>query len=1203
MPFDMRYADKALVDPLAKELAKADQALPQSLRQRLRAAFTVRGLPFFEFYIRLRRFEIGEPVPADIRQQFRRVVNRLVQIKSPVDKRTLSPMVVNQIADARIILNILMGRLVQGRTEDPMTWMKLNQVMVPLMVEVAKDKGVYLKAIQRGRERWATFRRMSPKQEKIEKLKDEDPESYALMVRRGEALEEIDAGIRERIISGGMIPRKARIMGRPILLGTDPSTGEERVFDREGDVLTVDEYLIKRREQAEWREKGFRAPPRMEVPLRDVRQFSDAELETLEGNIEYDAITDDKAKQSRLTRIFATKRKSVMVAQADGSLRVEKVKVIVSGRFKGIYLDDMINSQGRMIEGTAYTLELASGRKSKIPLRRDVGDREPYVTVANVKTTYTEEDGSSQTVKEDKLFLKIPGTREFTEIRNAVKMLACNTGSPVGCIPSISYHRVQGSRAATFYFDPKDYKAVRDAVQGMSLSKGALTLLDTYFEDLSRAEQATAEENLRFYDAEALGGFKVVKKDRSTDEISKFDLLTKQKQAIAWLDAKGNNGVCSLDTGVGKTLTCIATVQKLRRDGFMDEGASYRTPSGKTIRTNGRFLYVTPGDLKGNLPKEIRAFLSSPGDLLDALDIVSYHEFRQAVKGTLPGSVKNKQFWQQRAALPQSRLAAEGKVWDIQLYTAIFFDEAQKLTLTSGGNVTSLVTPTLGFQAANTFHPRKIFLTASPMEKEPEQAYMLQAMAANETLAGNSPPAVANRKKMKRFMERLTVRVGGRIVGVQDDPALRDELQQWVKQAIFFADKREVKEFDLPDTREETLTVTMQPIVEDVYRAATQSFSTMLGAVANKMRDRGEATGEARDPELDAKFFGRSLRPLMKILNGLANYPAETLRHLAELNYAGVKHHAPILRMLLQSIPMNGDELMAAADKQEVAGNPKLQQAESSIEAKLDATNGSSRALIFSDDKKLCMLAGEHLSRKLPGMHVVATNTMITILKDGSPIEQVEFDLEWEPVLRMFRSDEEQAKAAWEAAGGRSRIPVPFRKKAYRRYPDLPAHRLYNTHYKADQWQQFVLKEVVSPNRMMRTCTLLGSTYQFGHNLQAFDQVIHLDRNSWNSENMKQRTARSWRQGQDQPVDVTTIDAVYSEQPDHEDQDPTLDQIRRWFQEMEGDLFDAIIKESQNVELGTEWLNMTQQAASFKRVDREVLELMSSPYVSRSKTP
>jgi hypothetical protein len=443
----MRVVDKAQ----AKAFAKAEASLPLSVRQRLRSAFTVRGLPFFEFYVQLQRIQAGEPVPSDIKPMFKRMMNRLIQIKSPLDKKGLSPVVINQIAEARTTLNVLLTRLVSGRTDDTMTWMKVNQIFVPLIISVARDKGVYLKPLQKGIERWAIFRRMSAKREKIERLRDNDPESYALMLQKGQLLEEIDAGIIGRIKADWQQDvKRTRLMGRPVIIGKNRYTGEERIYDRDGDVLTHDDFFTKRKKADEWREKGFRAPARMEAPLKDIRLFNDEQVQKLEGDVEYDSITDDKAKQGRLTRIFATKRMPVMIAQSDGSVRVEKVKVIVSGRFKGVYLDDMINSQGRMIEGSEYKLEPMAGRTAQIPrkvdgswvmvdlpgktmkkvVRRDVSQREPFVTAADVKTTYTDPDTKrTTTIKEEKLFLKIPGTREYTEIRNAVKALACNTGS------------------------------------------------------------------------------------------------------------------------------------------------------------------------------------------------------------------------------------------------------------------------------------------------------------------------------------------------------------------------------------------------------------------------------------------------------------------------------------------------------------------------------------------------------------------------------------------------------------------------------------------------------------------------------------------------------------------------------------------------------------------------------------------------------
>ena len=44
----------------------------------------------------------------------------------------------------------------------------------------------------------------------------------------------------------------------------------------------------------------------------------------------------------------------------------------------------MVNSQGRLIEGTAYAYEAKNGRERKVPVRIDPGDREPYVTTAEV---------------------------------------------------------------------------------------------------------------------------------------------------------------------------------------------------------------------------------------------------------------------------------------------------------------------------------------------------------------------------------------------------------------------------------------------------------------------------------------------------------------------------------------------------------------------------------------------------------------------------------------------------------------------------------------------------------------------------------------------------------------------------------------------------------------------------------------------------
>lgn len=163
-----------------------------------------------------------------------------------------------------------------------------------------------------------------------------------------------------------------------------------------------------------------------------------------------------------------------------------------------------------------------------------------------------------------------------------------------------------------------------------------------------------------------------------------------------------------------------------------------------------------------------------------------------------------------------------------------------------------------------------------------------------------------------------------------------------------------------------------------------------------------------------------------------------------------------------------------------------------------------------------------------------------------------------------------------------------------------------NQVYEAAEWQQFVLKEIVNPDPTIVTCTLFGKVYMYGHNLQGFNTVIHLDRNNWNSESMKQRVARAWRQGQTEVVQETTLDHIY--QPDHggverSEFDKTLDEIRASFQNMDAAIFDRIIKDAQTIALGAEWAGVEKKDASLWRLDEQVAELMASPFMGRARPP
>lgn len=1190
---DMEQMDPA---ELRKQLSEVSRVFPPAVWLALRRAFTLKGLAFFQFYTDIYKVRLGLPYDGNLKQSYKQAADRIAQVMSPFDKKTLSPTAVNHIALTRPLVNRVINAVIQGRIDDVQNWARFNAAFVSVLIEVAKDKGVYLNPThQQGRERWAWFRAMSARQERVEKLRDEDPEAYVLMQQKGQAIEEINAGIVDQIQSEGKDLKKGFMAGRPVLIGVDRATGEEAIYDLDGTVIPKADFFDSLRQKSEAMAALSRVPNRTQVNPSEVRLMGDEALNQLEGSIEWSAFTDDKAKQGRLTRILPTKWSRKFISDADG-LRVEGYKVVVEGRYKGVFLDDLINSEGRLIEGTAYKFNPRGNKESKVPQKFDPSEREPYVSVADVVEHRTFQ-GEKITVTKQKLYLKIDGNRQSAVLRNAIKSLACNTGAQRGCIPSVVYEGVEGSRAVGFYFEPKDFGIIMQSLQGMSLSSTALSVVKGYYADLARAEAAT--KNLDAYTPDALASetesgekFQFVKGHFEKGEWEPFGLRQKQKEALAWMDANGNSGVCALETGVGKTAVGIGMMLKLVRDGQADESATYQRPDGQTITTNGRFLFVSPTSLKGNIQKEVRNLISDPTVVLNKLDVLSYNQFSGASSSKkIPQGLRSIPFWKDLG------------YWDAALYAGIFFDEAQAMKNPSSKTAAA---------ALKLYHPRKICLTASPMERNPMEAYVLAAISNNTPLFGKTLDAQTNRKEMRRFKERFCEIVGGRIVGIKQDPMIKRDLHTWVKRNIFYADKTDVVEYKLPTPERQVTPVYMPAPVEALYRDVAGQFSTIMQGAARKFSER--TRGDAYADRQAERIFSVSLAPIIRLLTDMANQPAKALKDIA---YALDKGSLPGFvdaEGNPQKLPKNFLPLLQkwatsyqAADIEALAvtvGNPKIKAAEDTLAARLESVQGS-RALLFADDRAMCLEAGLHLARTLGGTHVVALSDAIHFFRGGQELSKWVYPLD-QDLMAKLHPDEEEQKAIMDKTQGLTVHALPFGPRSHKKYPALRGKQGVNQVYKADEWQQFVLKEMVNPNPSIVTATLQGKVYMYGHNLQGFNTVIHLDRNAWNSESMKQRTARAWRQGQSEVVHETTIDLTYA--PDHggvprTEWDQTLDNIRAAFQDMDASIFDSIIKDAQTIALGAEWEGVAKKDASLWRLDKQVAELMASPHMSRARTP
>gem|GEM_PF-1904842 len=1005
---------------------QAERLLSRRLRRELKAAFGVKAAALFQLPSDLKKAELGAAeVPADLPGQVDSMIEVLARSQT-ANGQPLPFALRNQLFALQKELAPVLRRLAKHGPESKSLY-TLNKKLVPMLIEAAKARGVYMTGAASEDAGFVTLRAMRGTERALEQLRTDDPAAYEIAQRRKLTFAQYEANVQKVCARSNLEPQKKRILGALVTVGTDRATQEQIVFSPYGGAQPMAQFLTDRRAFIAAKKQAEQAP-QADLQLEDLERLPDEAVDALQGELHYSSITDDRAKQSGLTRILPTKPH-------------EGRDVIIEGRFKGLYLDQLVNENGRMLEGGAYQYNPGTGRSKKVPARPEMANEEPYITVAQKR-----ERGAQA----DKLFLMLPFKQgEWTHARQAIRALSNR-------VPSLQY--LAGSKNTSFYFDPKDFATVRDTLQSVALSSQALASVKGYYRELAEADQASAPENLALYSLDKIGGFK--SKMRGPDgQVRAIELSSKQKQAVAWLEANGNQGVCALDTGMGKTLTSIAVMQKMLRDGMGDADGS-----------NGRFLFVCPPALRGNLTKEIHRFMGreAADALLSRVDILSYGQFRNASKA---GKLKGKPFRPKR-------------------YGAVFFDEAQALK--NPGNKTTQAALSLD-------HPHKICLTASPMEKNPMEAYVLSCVSKNVDLA-DRVEGKQNRYEMRKFKARFCETFGGRIVGVKDDPLARRDLHTWVKRNVFFADKRDLPESPLPPLEQHSEAVLMAPEVEKAYRKAARTFGkAMQGMISlfrdkgvleeyvdDKGRDRVRTNPNAKDKRI-ARAMGIGMASAIKQLNDLANMP---------------------------------EKLVPGA------GYPKIDAAARVITERLRASDGQSRAILFSDDREMVMKSAEQMSTRIPGkLHAACLNDTIRVFKNGKELETL--------------------------AG----YKLPFRARAYRNDPNRPSNKTDNRHYPPSQWQQFVLAEVLSPNDDVLSCTMLGQTYQTGQNLQAFDTCVHMDRDTWCSEDMNQRTARLWRQGQDNPVAEYTLDAVYEDPKNG--LDGTLDEVRKHHQVLEGELFNS----------------------------------------------
>lgn len=1447
-----RKGKKAMIVPEEQPLIKNTRRRPlfsDSVRVQLRKVFGVKNLPFFMFYETVRNVLDGDPIPEEgLVNPLRNSVRLITQMATSEAVRVL-------INETVILIRPLLNRLEEGQEWDRTQILRFTENYANLMREICSGRGVFMTTMSSGDILWPAFRKMTDSEQNMEELRLSDPEAYGNALDAKNLIRTVDKNIEQTIRDMGLTVTRKELMGRPVNVGTDPNTGEEFVFDTDGDLMTVDQFITKRKSFLDSQKHLTKTFPKID----EVRKLTDADVDALMGDVEYVAMTDDKAKANALTRVYAVRRND------SGQM------VVVEGRFKGCYMDDLVNVSGRMIEGVSYQLD----PKTNLPVQIDLKNPDGSYKVKKVTEPY------ATVTSKGELMIRLSSSNNplDTHLRGVMKKLST-------MMPGIKYEA--SSRNSVFTFHPQDFAAIRNALGGLALSQSAVTTIKEFFADQAKHDLATSEDNLQYFSADKIGGFK-----------PGIKLFKKQKEAMAWLESRGHAGVIALDTGVGKCVTgdtlvwtnqgllpirdinpgivspdtaqvvdgwsvilegehlpirsfyyggekntikatlasgisvegsfvhpiavrgqegegwvrlpdlrigdavcvdrteqnfsaeepelsvpdpdhfthstniydvprrmtpdlarllgyivgeahtrnrtgfCItqhydvnpephddirstmlsvfgwdhdknnrnhntsisvssvylrdfleklgieyvcaankkvpdvifrSTKQSVREflralfegEASVDDGGTVeissaserllrevqilllgfgivgrRSPKyvkgyehtywrmaltgeearqfhtkigfisrrkqraalvhksnpnmdvipfvqplvervrseiasvaagigkgggivnrwghsffnslqhirwGRRAATypflrkllavaeevgvatslaceelkaiinrhllydpivklevgrahvmdievndprhcfvgNGivnhntliqvasmqkairdgflepgqKFLCVCPAALKNNLPKQAIEMLDDAQALIDRMDILTYQEFAKKVKA-------------------DPNFASQ--------YAAVYFDEAQ-----------ALKNPTSGASKAASAlkHPRKILLTASPMEKSPMEVLTLVAITNGMDLNTKQ-----GRAYLKAFRERFCEEVGGKIIGIKNDPQTAKDFRIWVKQSLYFADKRDVEEIALPVLRTTTTALTMDPEVEAKYREVVQRNLKIFQGMVSKYRDRNT---KMDDPKIESARM--KLAKEFKLLFELANMPWK---------------HVPGAR------------------------SPKMDHAVSLIDERVSSGR---RTILFTDNPELASYTAKDMSNQFPGkLHAECGASTIILWKNGK----------------------ETARYGAKAYQDGDRV------------------------WPKSNWKGYVLDRVIQADPNCLTC-VLTSSYAVGQNLQAFDTVIHLDRDAWNNETMKQRTARAWRTGQDHPVDEVVLDAVFSE-PDGA-LDATADEIAKYMQQIESDIFQRVVVESQTEALGKDWFDMKKMKSSMTQLSRRVMLLAQSPY-------
>lgn len=939
------------------------------------------------------------------------------------------------------------------------------------------------------------------------------------------------------------------------------------------------------------------------LPPFTLKSYS---LEQAFGEVKTSQVSDGVGTSpSGITRVYKTR--SIIVDDREQP-------IIIEGRYKGFLLEDMVNITGRLIEGSSF-IKMKDGSKKEIQLLDDVyvetegkgtarktslkevsfmdigpGDKgskfakvlenrliEPYITLSADKT---------------RLVLGIPSGESSKADRNNIKALAA-------IMPGVTQKKDPRLAPTTnglnpfYYLDAPSYEAIRDTLGSVTLSKSALDFLERYYKELTQRDRALNEENVARFKASEIGGFVSEVNGRP------FEFNNKQMEAMAWMEANGYSGLMALDTGVGKTLLA---------GGAMNHYIRHKEESG----AKGKFLFVSPKRLQGNFTREMSTYMSEKGVIESRVEEMNYNKFALIVRGidTLAETMKldadKKQkklsvlpsdFWDKPKEFKGPRFKTASEYFQSK-YTMCFFDEVNEaLTGTKGKAISELK------------HPRKILLTASSMERDPLDLYRFVSIAKGEP---------TSKPKERGFAERFGNVLGGRFVGIKNDAPVRAEFNTWVKANAYFADKQDVnlEEIGLPKLlvpTEQVVSIRMDPEVQKEYRKLTKEVSRELKAMVKKYRDvqvRGKKTrsNEFGEGKATIQDFAISSLKRIKDLITLSTNPG---KYFGKRDYPNPKLDEA--NKILLDRP--GKSICYfSSDSTIVRAN--------AVRCSASGVGGIHVALLdnkiefFRDAKSLGSIekkTGRSEIMKLDTiLRTASLNLDYSFIKDPKLLdsvrdlkEMVEFNMEkYEEALEI--EELKDISTVFNAYVSAIRSKDLAKVRAARRSLDTAYYKIFD--FEADQWAINATKSLFKSNPNIKTISCTDA-YAKGFNFQFISTVVHLDRGEgFDSELVKQRTARAYRTGQEKQVEVvyldSMLDAVKPPEVDDVDgesrsyanaEDISIDELKNIVQSADQTFFQDVIDQAAKTNLVDNYEKVRRTTGKLMSMNKNLFAMVLKP--------